>query len=38
MNKKDKIRDFLTEIKKENFIPEFCYNGKETPNKVYYSE
>ena len=37
MSNKNKIRDFLDEIKKESFIPEFCHNGKEAPNKVYYS-
>ncbi len=37
MNKKEIIKDFLTKIREEQFIPEYCHNLKSHENKVFYS-
>jgi len=37
MNKKQAIVDFISQIKKEQFIPEYCHNLKGAKNKVFYS-
>lgn len=37
MNKKEIIRKFINEIKKEQFVPEYCHNLKSESNKVFYS-
>ena len=37
MNKKQVIIDFINQVKKEQFIPEYCHNLKGVRNKVFYS-
>ena len=37
MNKKQVIVDFINQVKKEQFIPEYCHNLKGAKNKVFYS-
>jgi len=37
MNKKEIIKNFISEVKKDHFVPEYCYNQRGAKNKVYYS-
>ncbi len=37
MNKKELIKNFINEIQKTQFVPEYCHNLKGSKNKVYYS-
>ena len=37
MNKKEIIKNFISEVKKDHFIPEYCHNQKGAKNKVYSS-
>jgi CDP-6-deoxy-D-xylo-4-hexulose-3-dehydrase len=37
MNKKELIKNFIQEVQKIQFVPEYCHNLKGAKNKVYYS-
>ncbi len=37
MNKKELIKNFIKEVQKTQFVPEYCHNLKGAKNKVYYS-
>ncbi len=37
MNKKELIRNFIKEVQKTQFVPEYCHNLKGVKDKVYYS-
>jgi CDP-6-deoxy-D-xylo-4-hexulose-3-dehydrase len=37
MEKKESIRKFIQEVKKDHFIPEYCHNQKGCSEKIYYS-
>ena len=37
MNKKELIKNFIKEVQKTQFVPEYCHNLKGSKNKVYYS-
>ena len=37
MNKKELIKNFIKEVQKTQFVPEYCHNLKGAKDKVYYS-